>query len=68
MRLSELATGQDAVIESVETSDVPLRKHILEMGLTLGVEVSLLKIAPLGGPLEILVGGYYLTMLSLMYI
>ena len=62
MRLSELATGQDAVIESVETRDVPLRKHILEMGLTPGVEVSLLKTAPLGDPLEILVRGYNLTL------
>ena len=62
MRLSELAVGQDAVIESVETRDVPLRKHILEMGLTPGVEVSLLKTAPLGDPLEILVRGYNLTL------
>lgn len=62
MRLSELDTGQDAVIESVETRDVPLRKHILEMGLTPGVEVSLLKTAPLGDPLEILVRGYNLTL------
>ena len=39
MRLSELAIGKDAVIEKVETRDVSLRKHILEMGLTPGVEV-----------------------------
>ncbi len=61
MNLSELAIGKDAVITSVETRDVSLRKHILEMGLTPGVEVSLLKSAPLGDPIEILVRGYNLT-------
>ena len=62
MKLSELAIGQDAVITSVETRDVPLRKHILEMGLTPGVEVSLLKCAPLGDPIEIQLRGYNLTL------
>ena len=62
MRLSELAIGKDAVIEKVETRDVSLRKHILEMGLTPGVEVSLLKMAPLGDPIELRVRGYNLTL------
>lgn len=61
MKLSELAIGKDAFITSVETRDITLRKHILEMGLTPGVEVSMLKTAPLGDPLEILVRGYNLT-------
>ena len=61
MNLSQLAIGKDAVISSVETRDVALRKHILEMGLTPGVEVSLLKSAPLGDPIEIRVRGYSLT-------
>ena len=61
MNLSQLAIGKDAVISRVETKDVSLRKHILEMGLTPGVEVSLLKSAPLGDPLEIRVRGYSLT-------
>ena len=62
MKLSELAIGQDAIITSVETKDVSLRKHILEMGLTPGVEVSLLKCAPLGDPIEIQLRGYNLTL------
>ena len=62
MKLSELAIGKDAVIESVDTPDVALRKHILEMGLTPGVEVTMMKIAPMGDPMEIRVRGYELTL------
>ncbi len=61
MRLSELAIGKDAIIESVDARDMALRKHILEMGLTPGVEVSVIKTAPLGDPVEIRLRGYYLT-------
>ena len=61
MKLSELAVGKDAVILDVDTPDIALRKHILEMGLTPGTEVTLMKIAPMGDPLEIRVRGYELT-------
>ena len=53
MKLSELAVGKDAVILDVDTPDIALRKHILEMGLTPGTEVTLMKIAPMGDPMEI---------------
>lgn len=62
MTLAELDIGKDAVIESVVCEEVSLRKHILDMGLTPGVEVTLIKTAPMGDPIEIRVRGYELTL------
>ena len=59
--LANLKKGQDAVIEAVECDDKALRSHILDMGLTPHVEVTLIKTAPMGDPLEIRVRGYELT-------
>ena len=60
--LNKLKVGQDAVILSVKGKDKALRSHILDMGLTPGVEVTLVKAAPLGDPLEIRLRGYELTL------
>ena len=60
--LDRLDIGKDAIIESIECEDKALRSHILDMGLTPGVEVTLVKTAPMGDPLEICVRGYELTL------
>ena len=62
MRLSDLEIGKYAVIESVDCNEISLRKHILDMGLTPGTEIRLVKIAPMGDPMEISVRGYELTL------
>lgn len=62
MTLAELEIGKDAVIEAVSCSELSLRKHILDMGLTPGTEITLVKVAPMGDPLEIRVRGYELTL------
>lgn len=49
--LDKLHIGEDAIILSVECEDKALRRHILDMGLTPGVEVTLIKTAPMGNPL-----------------
>lgn len=59
--LDKLKIGEDAIIESIECDDKALRSHILDMGLTPGVEVTLIKTAPMGNPLEIRLRGYELT-------
>ena len=59
--LDNLMPGKDAIIESVNCEDVSLRCHILDMGLTPGTEVTLIKTAPMGDPMEIRVRGYELT-------
>lgn len=60
--LDKLGIGKDAIIEAIECDDKALRSHILDMGLTPGVEVTLVKTAPMGDPLEIRVRGYELTL------
>lgn len=62
MTLDKLEVGKDAIIEAVECESPSLRKHILDMGLTPDTEVTLVKIAPMGDPLELRVRGYELTL------
>lgn len=62
MNLDELEIGKDAVVASVDCNEPSLRQHILDMGLTPGVEVTLMKRAPMGDPLEIRLRGYELTL------
>ncbi|NLW62381.1 MAG: ferrous iron transport protein A, partial [Synergistaceae bacterium] len=40
----------------------PLKRRIMDMGITKGTELTLKKIAPLGDPLEITVRGYELSL------
>ena len=61
MTLDELEIGKDAVISSVDCDDNSLRRHILDMGLTPGTEITLIKVAPMGDPMELMVRGYELT-------
>ena len=60
--LNELKVGQSATIISVENIDEALRTHILNMGFTPDTEISLVKTAPLGDPLEFRLRGYELTL------
>ena len=61
MTLRELKIGESAVITSVG-GEGALRQHFLDMGLLPGVEVKLLKFAPMGDPMELLVRGYTLSL------
>ena len=61
MTLDKLPVGKSARITSVE-GEIALRKHILDMGLTPGTQVTLVKTAPMGDPLELSVRGYELTL------
>ena len=62
MTLDQLQPGNDAYIDSVNCDEPSLRKHILDMGLTPGTEVTLVKTAPMGDPLQLTVRGYELTL------
>lgn len=62
VRLDTLEIGKDAVVASVTSDDQALRQHILDMGLTPGTEVTMMKYAPMGDPLEIRLRGYELTL------
>jgi len=58
--LSQLGVGDSARVLRV-TGDAEIRGRLLEMGLTAGVTVKLIRAAPLGDPLELMVRGYRLS-------
>ncbi len=60
MNLRELEKGKTATIKSVGGSGA-LRQHFLDMGLIPGGDVTLIKFAPMGDPIELMVSGYELT-------
>ena len=61
MNLRELKPGESAVITAVG-GDGALRQHFLDMGVLPGAEVTLVKYAPLGDPMELRIHSYELTL------
>ncbi|MBR2770160.1 MAG: ferrous iron transport protein B [Solobacterium sp.] len=61
MKLSDISAGGIARIVSIKGRG-SLRQHILDMGMVPGVEVEVIKFAPLGDPMEIRLRGYSLTL------
>ena len=61
MTLRELPIGKSATIVSVG-GEGALRQHFLDMGLIPGVEVTLVKLAPMGDPMELRLHSYELTL------
>lgn len=61
MTLKDLTIGRSAVILTVG-GEGALRQHFLDMGLIPGAEVTLVKYAPMGDPMELLIHGYELTL------
>ena len=59
--LRDLHIGQTAVITQVG-GEGSLRQHFLDMGVIPGAEVTLVKYAPMGDPMELLIHGYELTL------
>lgn len=61
MILNDLGIGKTAVVTSVG-GEGALRQHFLDMGLIPGAEVTLVKYAPMGDPMELQIHGYELTL------
>ena len=61
MTLRELPIGRAAVVVSVG-GEGALRQHFLDMGVIPGVEVTMVKYAPMGDPVELRIHGYELTL------
>ncbi len=61
MTLNELKTGESAVITKVG-GEGALRQHFLDMGVIPKTEVTLIKFAPMGDPMELRIHGYELTL------
>ena len=60
MTLRDLKIGQSGTILKNNTTGA-LKQRFMDMGITKGVTVKVLKIAPLGDPIEIVIRGYNLS-------
>lgn len=60
MTLKEVTVGSTAKVKKI-TGAGPLRRRIMDMGITKGVDVYVRKVAPLGDPIELTVRGYELS-------
>lgn len=59
--LRQLKIGQSGIVESVG-GEGALRQHFLDMGIIPGAKVTLIKFAPMGDPMELMVHGYELAL------
>jgi ferrous iron transport protein A len=60
--LSELKIGQKAIVKKLNFENKEIRRHLLDMGVTRGVQVKVKKIAPMGEPIDIELRGYELAL------
>ena len=60
MTLRDVSVGQTVKVTRLN-GDGPVKRRIMDMGITKGVEVYVRKVAPLGDPIEVTVRGYELS-------
>ena len=60
MTLNEVKPGRAVTIARIN-GEGPVKRRIMDMGLTKGTEVAVRKVAPLGDPIELTVRGYELS-------
>lgn len=61
MTVCDLKSGQEASVVSIG-SEGGFRRRIIDMGITPGVRIVMVKAAPLGDPIEIELRGYHLSL------
>ncbi|MGL5437128.1 MAG: FeoA family protein [Lachnospiraceae bacterium] len=61
MTLRDLKPGQQGVVATIGTTGA-MKRRIMDMGITPGVEIKVVKVAPLGDPVEVTVRGYQLSL------
>lgn len=61
MTLRDLKPGQEGVVVSIGEKG-PMRRRIMDMGVTPGAKVKVIKVAPLGDPIEVNIRGYELSL------
>jgi ferrous iron transport protein A len=62
IRIRDLKVGQAARIVGYEGGYSPYRTRLLSMGLTRGERIELIKVAPMGDPVELRVRGFNLSL------
>lgn len=61
MTLKEVKCGETVTVKKL-SGDGPVKRRIMDMGITKGVLVYVRKVAPLGDPVEVTVRGYELSL------
>ncbi len=59
--LKDVKVGQTAIVQKL-TGEGPVKRRIMDMGITKGVSIYVRKVAPLGDPVEVTVRGYELSL------
>ena len=59
--LKDVGVGETCVVKRLH-GDGPVKRRIMDMGITRGVEIYIRKVAPLGDPVELTVRGYELSL------
>ena len=59
--LKEIACGQTVTVRKLN-GEGPVKRRIMDMGITKGIEIYVRKVAPLGDPVEVTVRGYELSL------
>jgi ferrous iron transport protein A len=62
MTLNDLRPGERAIIQHLSAATPVVRQRLLELGMTKGSMVELMRVAPLGDPLEVRIKGYRLSL------
>lgn len=62
MPLDKLPGGGRGTVRSIVGATTPLRQRLMELGITIGSEIQVIRKAPFGGPIEIAVRGYRLSL------
>ena len=60
--LSELLPGEKGTVKGINQTTTNVRQRLMEMGVVRGIQVQLIRFAPLGDPIEVRVGGYRLSL------
>lgn len=61
MTLKEIKCGETVKVTKIQ-GEGPIRRRIMDMGITKGIEIYIRKVAPLGDPIEVTVRGYELSL------
>ena len=60
--LADLKVGQSAKVLKLTEENKAIRRHLLDMGITRGVEITIKKVAPMGDPIDITLRDYELCL------
>ncbi len=61
MTMDELTVGQSGAVEAIHAPK-QLKRRLMDMGFTKGVTIEVVKMAPMGDPMEVTVRGYHLCL------